>query len=278
MEVKSPIVKFVVQSRGMDLIEFARNHSNDFFGPDYLKTSNERNETYLSPAQFGCLTGLLIIIFSTYQNDKEKCLKKIWFGIKSSNFREWILVTVCFLAMLLLMPSTLLIFMGFKIYKHVDGLKVRKLEAENFKGFLNGEDIVWACEDSVSKSIINILAYVRGSSTPDLNFAQNILNSIRNRISTKIIEPNRFPKMFYRRRKSDSGYHYWTDDNPLTITDYVRFTDETEPEKPQNEDDFKNKMSEISNQPLPADNTALWECFIGQQVTKAGDDMKIPVS
>lgn len=256
-------------------MEQARNYSNEFLRPNLLR-SNDSNP-FMSPAQFGCFTGLLIIVFSNYQIDKEKCLNRLWFVLNSPSSRELIFVTTCFLASMLFMPSTLLVFAVFRIYKELDGLKLRKDGAARFKGFLNGEDIVWACEDAVSKSIINVLAFVGAKPNDDENLPENLLQSIRNRIQTKLMSTNRFPKMFYRRRKSDSGYYYWTDDNQLTISDYVRFSKSQKVLEAQTEQAFKTEMSEISNDPLPADNTALWECLVSQRAVRVGDDTKYPV-
>lgn len=275
MELKRPIIESVFQSPYVGFMEQARNYSNEFLRPNPLRSND--SSPFLSPAQFGCFTGLLIIVFSNYQIDKEKCLNRLWFVLNAPSSRELIFVTTCFLVSMLFMPSTLLVFAVFRIYKELDGLKLRKDQAVAFKGFLNGEDIVWACEDAVSKSIINVLAFVGVKPNDDENLPENLLQSIRNRIQTKLMSTNRFPKMLYRRRKSDSGYYYWTDDNQLTIDDYVRFSKSQKILEAQTEHAFKTEMSEISNDPLPADNTALWECLISQRAVRVGDDTKYPV-
>lgn len=278
MEVQHPIIELVLESPDVGMLERARNYSSELFGPNLFRSNETRNEAFLSPAQFGCFTGLLIILFSNYQIDKDKCWSRLWFLINSSNLREFLFVASCFLVSLLFMPTTLIIFAAFRIYKNIDGIKLRNDKAANFKEYLSGEDIVWACEDAVSKSIINVLAFVGAKSENDGNLPENLLQSIRDRIFTKLMTTNRFPKMFYRRRKSNSGYFYWTDENKLTISDYVRLTNQRDGCKMQSEDEFKSEMSRISNDPLPAGNTALWECLISESAVKVGDDMKIPVS
>lgn len=275
MEAKRPIIESVLLSPYVGFMEQAKNYSNVFLSPNLLR-SNDSN-TILSPAEFGCLTGLLIIFFSNYQIDKDKCLNRLWFLVNSTSFREFIFVTTCFLVSMVFMPFMLLIFAVFRIYKELDAMTLRKDKTAHFSGFLNGEDIVWACEDAVSKSIINVLAFV--GVKPDCvdNLPDNLLQSIRHRIETTLMSTNRFPKMFYRRRKSDSGYYYWTDENSLTINDYVRLSNRQKVLHVQSEEEFKKEISEISNDPLPADNTALWECLISQRAVKVGDDMKCPV-
>lgn len=258
-------------------MEQARNYSESLLGPNMLRSNDLKGETFLSPAQFGCLTGMLIIMISYYQLDKDKCLSRLWFLLKSPSIKEFIFVTTCFLVSLLFMPTTFLIFALFRLYKEVDGIKLRRDKTAGFKGFMNGEDIVWACEDAVSKSIINVLAFVRSSPKSDDDLPVSLLQSIRDRIYTKLVQTNRFPKLFYRRRKSDSGYFYWTDENHLTVEDYVRFSRQQKVEQVQSEDEFKRELSETSNDPLPADNTALWECLISQRAIRVGDDKKYAV-
>lgn len=275
MEAKRAIIESVLQSPYVGFMEQAKNYSNVFFGPNLLR-SNDSN-TFLSPAQFGCLTGLLIIFFSNYQIDKDKCLNRLWFLVNSTNIREFIFVTTCFLVSMVFMPLTFLIFVVFRIYKELDATRLRKDKTAHFSDFLNGEDAMWACEDAVSKSIINILAFVGVKPGCDEDSPENLLQSIRHRIQTTLMSTNRFPKMFYRRRKSNSGYYYWTDENRLTINDYVRLSNRQKVLHAQSEEEFKKEISEISNDPLPADNTALWECLINQRAVKVGDDMKCPV-
>lgn len=277
MEFKRAIIELICESTtDVNSIEQSKNDSIKFLGPNIpLRTNDTKLDSMLSPNQFGCLAGLLLILFSNYQIDKDKFLNRLWFFLRSSSVREFAFVTTCFLVWLLFVPLILLVVGIFRIHKEIDEYKLRK--DKNFKGSLNGEDIVWACEDALSKSIINVLAYVRAPSELQESFPQNLLQSIRDRIQTKLMKTNRFPKMFYRRRKSDSGYFYWTDENSLTINDYVRFSENKEKKDVINEEDFKEKMSEISNETLPADNTALWECLVGQQMVQVGNDLKYPV-
>lgn len=277
MEVKRPIIELTLKSPALGFFDQARNYSNELFGPNLLRSNDSSNETFLSPAQFGCLTGLLIILFSNYHIDKEKCFNRLWFVLSSPSFGEFFLIALSFIISILFMPSTILCFACFILYKMIDGRQLRNNKSVNFKGFLNGEDIVWACEDEMSKSIINILAFVRAPLNGDESLPLNLLKSIRDRISEKLMITNQFPKMFYRRRKSNCGYFYWTDENPLTINDYVRLSEIRSEAKVQSEAEFKRRMSVISNEPLPAENSALWECLIEQCAVKVGSDLKYPV-
>lgn len=274
MEVNRPIIELVVKSPHVGFIEQARNFSNEFLGHHLLKTNDTKNDFFMSPAQFGCLTGLLVILFSNYQTDKEKRASRLWLLWRSPSLREFLFVAICFMASMLLMPSIILLLGIFRVYKELDGAKLRKEQRNNFKGFLAGEDIVWACEDGVSKSIINVLTFVRVN--VELT-SENLLQSIRDRVHSKLILAKPFPKMFYRRRLSDSGYFYWTDENQLAVDDYVRFLSQQNTDQVQSEEEFKSEMSGVANEPLPADNTALWECLISQRKIQAEDDMKFAV-
>lgn len=198
--------------------EIKINLSEHFIGPIFHKPNESKNENLLSPVQFGFLTGLIIILFSDYRISN-KSLNRIWFFIQSQQVREFLTTAICFLVSLVFMPIIFIIFGIFQLFKKIVGVKL--CEDENFKGFLHGVDTIWACEDQVSKSIINVLAFVRSSSDIE-NVPENLLQSIRDRIFTKLMITNRFPKMFYRRRRSETGYYYWTDENKLTINDYVR--------------------------------------------------------
>lgn len=274
MEVKRAIIELLSESPHVTFEPRSLNKSNEFFGP-YLQP-NAKHESFLSPAQFGCFTGLLLIFFSNYQIDKDKSLNRLWHFLQSPLVKEFLFVTLCFVVWMLFMPLNLLIVGSFTIFKAIDANKLKHDDTKRFKGILNGEDVVWACEDALSKSIINVLAYVRAPTHYNENFSRNLLTSIRERISTELMKTNRFPKMFYRRRKSESGYFYWTDENQLTIDDYVRFSKGSE--NVINEEDFKREMSAVLDETLPADNTALWECLVGQQMVKVGDCLKYPVS
>jgi hypothetical protein len=83
--------------------------------------------------------------------------------------------------------------------------------------------------------------------------------------------------MFYRFVRSAEGYFYWTDENSLTINDYVRYLDYTS-ENESTEKEFSRRLSVICNSSLPANNSALWECLIGKQMIKGNDgELKLPV-
>lgn len=183
-------------------------------------------------------------------------------------------VTVCFLLCLAILPLVLVVIAGFWLFKKIQEVKLRKIQNSNFKDFLNGVDSVWACEDEFSKSVINVLAFVKAT---EANTPQNVLKSLRDRVSTAILSKNRFPKMFYRRVQSDFGYFYWTDENILMIDDYIRFA-ECDSSGISKEEIFRKHMSRVSNSPLPADNSALWECLVGQQLVQCRDGLKLPVS
>lgn len=121
---------------------------------------------------------------------------------------------------------------SFKVYKEITGL-ILKRQVKGFKGFLNGEDIVWACEDTFSKSIINAVIYVNPRPQDyNNNVPENLLESLRTQMyknlmvktvqkagSSELTVPH--PKMLYTRQKTSGGYFYWTEENKLTIDDFV---------------------------------------------------------
>lgn len=251
---------------GFRFFECVKNHSSGLFGPHYPKTLNSK--TFLSQTQFGWIT--TVILFAILL-EKDKSLNRIKKAMDARKICDVIWATVCFLLFLAFSPLFLVVITGFWFLKRIDEVKLRKIQNSNFKNFLSGVDSVWACEDDFSRSIINVLAFV------EANKPQNLLQSLRDRVSTAILSKNRFPKMFYRRVQSDFGCFYWTDENILMIDDYIRFAD-CDSSGTLKEDIFKKQMSRISNLPLPADNSALWECLVGQQFVQCCDDLKLPVS
>lgn len=257
-----------VMTLSLKLIECVKNHSSGFLGPQYPKSGNSK--AFLSKSQFGWITAF--ILFAVLLK-KDKTLNRIKKTMGSRQFRDGILMSLCFLLFLVFSPLVLVVVIGFWMFKKIDEFKLRKIQNSNFKDFLNGVDTVWACEDDFSKSIINVLAFVKSS---EANTPQNVLQSLRDRVSTAILSKNRFPKIFYRRVRSDFGYFYWTDENILMINDYIRFAS-CDSAGVLKEDTFRKQMSRISNLPLPDDNSALWECLVGQQVVLCGDDLKLPV-
>lgn len=271
MEVKRPIIELMLKSYDAELM---KNYSNEFYGP--LKRSNEtKHDEYILLHIAGAI-GILIVIFTNFNFDKEKLRNKVLFVIKSPALKDFLYVTICFLMSLIFVPILLLCTLSFVIYRKFVQKSLARSKSSSFKGFLSGEDSFWVCEDDVSKSVINVLAYVKGSQELDGKLHERLLESIRNRIYTKLMLTNQFPKMFYQRKRDESGYFYWTDENQLTINDYVRLTSQSDQDF-ITEDDLKDLMSDICNEPLPASHSALWECLISKQAIQFEDGVKYPV-
>lgn len=272
MEVQNPIIKLF---KSCD-VQRMKNYSENFYGP--LKASDDKNE-FLGAFEVACLTGLVIVILTNISLDKEKIWSRILYVIKSRGLKEFVFTISCLTFALILLPFMLAIFIIFKIHKAMIKRQLKKDKKLNFKDFIEGEDVVWMLENEASKSIINVLAYVNIDGEFDLKLSKNLLQSIRTRIFAKLVLPNSFPKMFYRTQKTPSGYFYWTTENRLAISDYVRYLNAKEDNDELSEDELKILMSEICNQPLPADNTALWECLISRNVMRSGDGrLRLPVS
>jgi hypothetical protein len=272
MEVKNPIMKLF---KSCD-VQRMKNYSDNFYGP--LKTTDDKNE-FLGPFEIACLTGLAIVALTNISLDKEKIWSRILYVIKSRGLKEFVFTISCLALALILLPFMLAIFIIFKTYKEMVKRQLKNDKKLNFKDFIEGEDVVWMLENQTSKSIINVLAYVNIEGEFDLSLSKNLLQSIRTRIFAKLVLPNAFPKMFYRSQKTPSGYFYWTTENRLAISDYVRYLNVKEDNDELSEDELKILMSEICNQPLPADDTALWECLISRNVVKGGDGkLRLPVS
>jgi hypothetical protein len=274
MEVKSPIIKFVLQKCDVQLM---KNYSDDFYGP---MRSNDSKSDFVNPLSFAfTLIGLILVLCTNCHFDKEKVWNQLFFLLKSPALKEFCYVLSCLCASLIFLPFTLLIGVTFKIYREYVRYHLLKDKSLKFVDFMTGEDTVWVCENDKSKSIINVLAFVKSkSSEVNENLPRELLQSIRARIFTKLVLIKRFPKLFYRKQRDESGYFYWTSDNTLSINNYVRYLEKFNDSKIMSDDEMKRQMSEICNNALPGNNSALWECLISQQPIQIGDDIKYPVS
>ncbi|XP_070507604.1 O-acyltransferase WSD-like [Chironomus tepperi] len=262
MEVKNPII---------EKFELMKNYSNEFYGP--LRTNDTKADNVV-PLHLVSLVLMSIIIFTNFNFDKEKLKNRVLFVLKSPAIREHLYVITCFLVSMMFMPIVVLIVSAFKIYRAYVAKCIKN--NKSFKGFLVGEDSFWVCEDDHAKSVINVLAFVNCGSDVSDKMHEKLLTSIRDRIHSKLMLPNTFPKMFYRKKRDESGYYYWTDENYLTINDYVRFMNNSQ-DMFMTDDDFKDQMSSICNQSLPANHSALWECLISRQAIQYDDGIKYPV-
>lgn len=267
MEVKNPLIELMLKSCD---VEFMKNYSNEFYGP--LRSDSKADN--LVSLHLVSLIVLSIIIFTNFNFDKEKLRNRVLFLLKSPALKELLYVIICFLVSLIFVPLVFLIAGSFRLYRAYIAKCLKNDKSSRFKGFLVGEDSFWVCEDDNAKSVINVLAFVNCESE---NMHEKLLTSIRDRIYSKLMLPNAFPKMFYRKKRDDSGYFYWTDENYLTINDYVRFMDSSK-EVFISDDDFKDQLSSICNQSLPANHSALWECLISRQAIQYDDGIKYPVS
>lgn len=254
-----------------------KNYSDNFYGP--LKTSDDKNEIFGS-FEVACLTGLVIVVLTNIPLDKEKIWSRILYVIKSRGVKEFFFTISCLAVAVILLPFLLAIFTIFKIRKLSIKRQVKSDKKLHFKDFIEGEDVVWMLEKKTSKAVINVLAYVNIDGEFDSNLPKNLLQSIRTRIFAKLVLPHAFPKMFYRTQKTSSGYFYWTTENHLAISDYVRYLSlKSGNNEELSEEELKLSMSKICNQPLPANDTALWECLISQNVVRGADSrLKLPVS
>lgn len=91
-------------------------------------------------------------------------------------------------------------------------------------GFLEGTDALWALEDDISRSVINVMALIKV--TPDMQLngdpSAQILMSLRKRISERLlVDDSEFPKLFYKRCK-EYGFPFWTDENDCNIEEFIR--------------------------------------------------------
>lgn len=151
---------------------------------------------------------------------------------------------------------------------------VLRIQLRNkFAGLLKGTDCVWAVEDAVSLSVINILMILEKTArNSNTIFLEDFRNLINDRIVSKAAGTT-LEKLFYLRSRK-FGYYFWKRSEEVDLKDRIRWlkcVDANCDGSCENisGESFRKTLENVCNKPLPDDHRAAWEILIGKRCPKS---------
>lgn len=250
---------------------FTNNSETVVLGP-IMKPGGIDNENIMLivPEYLGVITGLLIAFFvkqkfvvfqeflEHHKVDKLKQLKQL----------------LCFLLWVVTLPIAFVACTYLYLIKKRAEKALKEKHGEHYKGFLEGPDMVWACERKRSRSVINIISYlsVPREQYEPMRTSGKILHALRQRIGHALMEGVQpHPKMFYK-KMNELGYFFWSNETPCKIEKFIRHMDFwSKTSEFLTEDQFKEYVTEKCNAALPEDHTRTWEMLVSKQPVKRDD-------
>ncbi|XP_011052406.1 PREDICTED: uncharacterized protein LOC105144881 isoform X2 [Acromyrmex echinatior] len=163
------------------------------------------------------------------------------------------------------------------IYRHFIKI-VLKIQLRNkFAGLLKGTDCVWAVEDAVSLSVINILMILEkivGNSN------EIFLKDFRNLINDRIVKAadSTIEKLFYLRSQR-FGYYFWERSEKVDLKDRIRWLECVNDNcdgscENVSSESFRKTLEIVCNKPLPDNHKAAWEILIGKRCPKSRSNLE----
>ncbi|KAL6256388.1 hypothetical protein P5V15_012502 [Pogonomyrmex californicus] len=189
-------------------------------------------------------------------------------GFTRQKIRE-LLGTVC---IFLFAPFIMIILILLYIYRRLVDIVLRIQLRKKFAGLLNGMDSIWAIEDPVCLSLINILMILEKSAgNSNASFLENFRNLINDRIASRAAG-TALEKLFYRRSRK-FGYYFWERNEEVDLKDRIRWLECVNAECDGSCEDvtgefFRKILENVTNKPLPDDHTAAWEILVGRRCSK----------
>lgn len=188
---------------------------------------------------------------------------------------------VSFVIFLFVLPYAIASLALFVALQKCVGWWLRSRHGGKFKGFLQGQDVIWSMGDARANGVINCMAYVvvdKATYEPKRSVL-TILVGLRKRFKEVLMHGGEeaFPKLFYQ-RKFFAGYYYWLHQESGTIDKYVRYLELGKESEFVTVDELRKKLSEIANAELPDGNTRNWELLIGNKPIETKTHVKFPVS
>lgn len=164
------------------------------------------------------------------------------------------------------------------IYRHFIEV-VLKIQLRNkFAGLLKGTDCVWAIEDTVCLSVINILMILE-KTTRNSNkiFLEDFRNLINDRIVLKAAGTT-IEKLFYLRNQK-FGYYFWERSEKIDLKDRIRWLECVNANCDGSCEDisgesFRKILENICNKPLPDNHRAAWEILVGKRCPKSRSNVE----
>lgn len=166
---------------------------------------------------------------------------------------------------------TILIFLY--VYRRLVEIVLKIQLKKKFAGLLKGADSVWAVEDIVSLSIINVLMILeKNTQNTNVTFLEDLRNLINNRIVSKATKDTSFEKLLYRRNQK-FGYYFWEKSEEVDLKNKIRWLECEDANCDGSCEDisseiFRRNLGNVCNRPLPDNNTAAWECLVGKRCTR----------
>lgn len=187
---------------------------------------------------------------------------------------------ICFVIFLFLAPYALCSVVFFVTLRKCLRLHLAAQHGERFKGFLEGQDVIWAMGDATTKGVINVMAFVAvdKSAYEPIRTAMVVLMGLRKRFKTALLGTKKvFPKLFYRKMYK-WGYYYWIDDEAASIDKYVGYLELESDNEFITHEDLRKTISDLANSDLPDGNTRNWQFLVGNKPIDGENKVKIPVS
>lgn len=159
----------------------------------------------------------------------------------------------------------------FYIYRCLIKIILRIQFKDKFVGFLEGTDCVWAIEDAVCLSVINILVIIEKTEhNSNVIFMEDLKNLINDRIVSKA--PT-FEKLFYRRRQK-FGYYFWERNEEIDLNNIIRWLECENADCDGSCEDvssefFRKNLGSVCNKSLPDNHTASWEILVGKRCSRS---------
>jgi len=155
------------------------------------------------------------------------------------------------------------------IYRHLIEIILKIQFKDKFAGLLKGTDCIWAIEDTVSLSVINILMILE-KTTQNTNaeiFLQDLRKLINDCILSKTADTT-LEKLFYHRSQK-FGYYFWERNDEVDLEYRIRWLECEDINCDGSCEDvtseiFRRNLGSICNRPLPDDHTAAWEILVGR--------------
>jgi len=186
-------------------------------------------------------------------------------GITCRILRKLLGITSIFL----FTPFIVIALVFFYIYRHLVEIVLKIQLKEKFAGLLKGTDCIWAIEDTVSLSVINVLMILEktAQNTNAEIFLQDLRKLVNDCIVSKTADTT-LEKLFYHRGQK-FGYYFWKRSDEVNLEYRIRWLECEDINCDGSCEDvtseiFRRNLGSICNRSLPADHTAAWEILVGR--------------
>ncbi|XP_036142826.1 uncharacterized protein LOC118644089 [Monomorium pharaonis] len=174
-----------------------------------------------------------------------------------------LLGTACiFLSTPLIVISLILLY----IYRCLVEIMLRIQLKSKFAGLLKGTDCVWATEDTVSLSVINILMILEKAENSNAIFLEDFRNLVNDRVVSKAAGTT-LEKLFYLRGQK-FGYYFWEKSEKIDLKNRIRWLECVNANCDGSCEDisgesFRKTLENVCNKSLPDNHRAAWEILVG---------------